>query len=629
VECEPLFDPEVDVAARASRRPGYPAFDEQEMVAWFAPPVLFASATEVGLSGLFGNFVDKREVQAGLPAIWWNGESTTGPHEDFWFDFASDTGDGYETMFPIAQLLSRDVAGDELDGGAGGEADLTLPQGELLVLGGDQVYPSATWSRYHDRFVGPFSRAFELSADVDRSTAARPVPRMFALPGNHDWYDGLTSFMRLFCQRGWIGGWKTMQTRSYFAIQLPRGWWLWGIDTQFDKYIDGPQLDYFQRAASLLQPGDRVILATAKPSWADVPKSGEVPEAWRTLAYFEQRVINEAAENLSPAGQVNPATLALTLTGDLHHYARYSEPGSAGDRQHKITAGGAGAFLSTTHWLEPELDLPRHTDLPPSGGRLPGVTYELNNPYPSLETSKRLRRGVLALPTHTHSFGVLIGVIYAIVALALAGALKDSDTGLFQSLRPDDQGRPFIALVGDATSVWVLAVAFLLLLLLFAYAAYGKVRGRKRLLVLPHWLSHIVLATAATIGGLAVIATLSPSQLDPGSIDIARQGFWAGWIVVGFTFGVGFTLGRVVFALYLWVASLGNDRAHATEVFASQSRASARGYKQFLRIRIRSDGALTIYAIGVLDPVAAPNDLQLIDRIDIDPPIRSEPVEIR
>ncbi len=50
---------------------------------------------------------------------------------------------------------------------------------------------------------------------------------MLALAGNHDWYDGLTTFLRLFCVGRPIGGWRTEQTRSYFAARLPHDWWGW------------------------------------------------------------------------------------------------------------------------------------------------------------------------------------------------------------------------------------------------------------------------------------------------------------------------------------------------------------------------------------------------------------------
>ena len=76
----------------------------------------------------------------------------------------------------------------------------------------------------------------------------RDHPTVYAIPGNHDWYDGLTGFMRLFGQDDrWLGGWRTNQTRSYFAVELPHDWWLWGIDIQSDSLIDEPQLDFFGR----------------------------------------------------------------------------------------------------------------------------------------------------------------------------------------------------------------------------------------------------------------------------------------------------------------------------------------------------------------------------------------------
>ena len=69
---------------------------------------------------------------------------------------------------------------------------------------------------------------------------------MLALPGNHDWYDGLTAFLRLFTQDRMIGGWRTEQKRSYFTVQLPHRWWLVGLDSQLDSYFDDPQLKYFE-----------------------------------------------------------------------------------------------------------------------------------------------------------------------------------------------------------------------------------------------------------------------------------------------------------------------------------------------------------------------------------------------
>jgi hypothetical protein len=105
----------------------------------------------------------------------------------------------------------------------------------------------------------------------------------------------LTSFIRIFCQHAYIGGWRTRQARSYFAVPLPHRWWLWGIDIQLSTYIDAPQLDYFHTVADKMGPGDRVILCVAEPSWVD---AADNVAAFRNLAYVERHLIAPTARGL-------------------------------------------------------------------------------------------------------------------------------------------------------------------------------------------------------------------------------------------------------------------------------------------------------------------------------------------
>jgi len=91
---------------------------------------------------------------------------------------------------------------------------------------------------------------------------------MLALAGNHDWYDGLTTFLRLFCVGRPIGGWRTEQTRSYFAARLPHDWWVMGVDLAFDFFIDDPQLDFFRTVAT-----ERMRRVT-RSSWSPTSRAG-------------------------------------------------------------------------------------------------------------------------------------------------------------------------------------------------------------------------------------------------------------------------------------------------------------------------------------------------------------------
>jgi len=51
--------------------------------------------------------------------------------------------------------------------------------------------------------------------------------------------------MRYICHRSWLGGWLLPQTKSYFALKLPHGWWIFGLDQALHGDIDIFQFKYF------------------------------------------------------------------------------------------------------------------------------------------------------------------------------------------------------------------------------------------------------------------------------------------------------------------------------------------------------------------------------------------------
>ncbi len=69
-------------------------------------------------------------------------------------------------------------------------------------------------------------------------------PSCFLIPGNHDWFDGLETYQRHILHKGWLGGWLMPQEASYFALQLPHGWWFFGFDLALDEDIDLCQFRY-------------------------------------------------------------------------------------------------------------------------------------------------------------------------------------------------------------------------------------------------------------------------------------------------------------------------------------------------------------------------------------------------
>ncbi len=378
-------------------------FKPQARVRWLAPSVLARSVRPLLLSALFARFSDRREVEAVMgqgildlsrqpgtldPCI--SGDPCAplgqGPERtELWIDYVADTGDGFDATATVASLLAPGtLALPALDG----SAPHVTRAGDLLVLGGDQVYPFASLEEYRNRLLGPF-RSMLPCADPGRTVVA--------IPGNHDWYDGLTAFLQVFCGRQWIGGWKTVQRRSYFAVKLPQRWWLWGIDIQLDTYIDQPQLEYFRQAATQVGAGDGIILCWAKPSW--VKAGGGAPGAYDTLDYFQRHVVPDRAE------------VRLALTGDSHHYARYEGP----DGEHKITAGLGGAYLTATHHLPPTLHLPPKDD----GGD--PVPFTRQNTYPTGAESRALRRRVLSTIHANNGFAAVPATAYGTLAAAVTG----------------------------------------------------------------------------------------------------------------------------------------------------------------------------------------------------------------
>ena len=526
-------------------------FTPRKPVPWLGPVLLAGTAVRVVLADLFGAYLDKRELQSALtPRIYDErpgaspDTSEPEPREvdnllddtELWLDYVADVGDGFDPTYSVAYLLAQPEL--TVDGQA-------LPRGRMLVLGGDQVYPTASGQQYEDRFKGPYRAALPAPP-----TDGDP-PTLYALPGNHDWYDGLTAFLRLFAraEEGRIGGWNTKQSRSYFAVQLPQRWWLFAVDVQFGAYIDDPQLGYFRAAADRLRAGDRVILCVPSPSWVQAYAADNT--AYDTVDYFIRRVIK-------PTG----AQVRLMLSGDWHHYARYT-----GEERELITCGGGGAYLSATHRLPEEIQVPPDASLvlTPS----PTEKFTLAARYPSKRRSREYAAGVFwRLPYRNPGFNALVGILHLLLMLAMSNASQ-------RVASPTVQRLVTIPLLLMITIVLGAALAF-------AMPATG---GRR---ALRHWI--LGAGHGAAHVGLAAAGTWIVLQLPFQNLH------WPLPLILAFVLylpAAGLVASLLV-ALYLLVASACN--VNVNELFASQGIVDG---KSFLRMHIGRDGTLTIYPFSV------------------------------
>jgi hypothetical protein len=535
-------------------------FKRREMVDWFDPAQLAKTGVKVLLSAILGAYADKREMQAALhpPDEEERLIFDYSARQDIWLDFIADMGDGFDSTYTMAWLLAQKKLRPE-------GADKEIERGKILILGGDQVYPTAKREEYHDRFTGPYQSA------LPRIDAQDP-PDMFAIPGNHDWYDGLTSFLRLFCQQRKIGEWRTHQNKSYFAIRLPHNWWIWGVDIQFEADIDMPQIEYFERVArEHIKEGHKVILVNAQPSWAE-----ENPEAYRNLDFFVRQTI------LSYNG-IAP----VMLTGDLHHYCRYEAEETG--RQY-ITAGGGGAYLFATHRMPDTIALAEGTDK---------LTCKRKGEFPYLKDSRRLRSGVLLFPFKSWKFGALLAFLYTLFGWLLQSAPKTDGKsfmdhiGQFSILSAEGVSQTlyyFLNAIKHSPS----SVLFLVVLAL-GLKAFSDARSPS-----GKWIVGILHAAAHLSLNLLLIWAFAYINLKDGfisntlGITDAEQLRHAAVFTLEMLV-IGGSLGGLLMGLYLYISEVIFGR-HTNEVFSAQRIPD---YKNFLRLRIDESGALTIYPIGV------------------------------
>jgi hypothetical protein len=495
------------------------------MTGWFEPLLLLKLLWRVIVSDLFGQYADRRLIQAALDAVPNEKHVERAKLADIepdkegaiWIDYVSDLGDGFDATYAIACLLAQ----PHLDIG-----NVRLPRGSVLILGGDEVYPTAKRDDYTVKMRLPYEFA------LPDSEEAKKIP-MLVLPGNHDWYDGLVNFLAIFCREKAtrIGRWRTNQRRSYFAAQIIHNWWVWGIDIALVRDMDQPQADYFVAIAEAMPKGANIVLCSAEPGWY----TAEEGDSYRTLSYAAW-----IAENAGRDTGGRDLKIPLVLSGDSHHYARYSGSGAQ-----YITSGGGGAFLHGTQELKEAIKAKwlkeKSSDL------------KLEQCYPSKETSRALLDG-------NRNFGALNkGLTWTLAGLYLACAFV-----LASALRIDVGVGVFIALLGG----------------ILGYSSYQE--GWSKQIV---WLSILHAAAHMTVVlALAAIAILIDADEWYWLLRLLFIGLLV--VVVG-RWAAGHIFG---FNLLLTCRNCGINNNDAFSAMKLDS------HRHFLRIKIFGD-TLTVYPI--------------------------------
>jgi hypothetical protein len=263
--------------------------------------------------------------------------------EEVSFIVVGDTGEGDASQYAVVKpLLAR-----------GRDTD-------FMVVCSDVIYPSGDAEDYDTKFYDPYEDY--------------PHP-IYALPGNHDWYDGLVGFMYHLCgtdpsafpaaeerpsslkerlrrllwrrpakkslpaRRRTEDGRRADQRSPYFAIETGP-LLIVAIDTGMGHPIDYEQGQWLRRISREVEKPK--LLLTGKPLYVDGEHHPGSIEGGGTV----DEVVRAPEHNYVAA-----------IGGDIHNYQRYSVKVSGREAPlHYIVSGGGGAYMSATHRI-PKVDL--------------------------------------------------------------------------------------------------------------------------------------------------------------------------------------------------------------------------------------------------------------------------------
>ncbi len=265
--------------------------------------------------------------------------------EDFSFIVIGDPGEGDASQYVLHDRLVS----------VAGQVDV-----RLVLVSSDVVYPTGAMRDYEKNFWSPFK-------GIDK-----PV---YAIPGNHDWYDSLDAFAATFfapdaaraaiharieadhnlsttstadvkgiiaqatALRGHYGVPTGFQQGPFFQIQTDR-FALIAIDTGVRRRVDPSQLAWLKRSLGAAR-GKFIMAVLGHPLYA-----------------MGEYVATEKPNFAQIHQMLREAGATIVMGGDTHDLEYYAEPvaGSAEPWvQHHFVNGGGGAYLSIgTVFASPE-----------------------------------------------------------------------------------------------------------------------------------------------------------------------------------------------------------------------------------------------------------------------------------
>src|SRR5262245_51176743 len=495
-----------------------------------------------------------------------------------WIDFVADTGDDHDLSVAVGRMLFAEYQ-------LPGDAPHVLPRGDILLFGGDTAYPAATASELERRLLQPWNRVLRGRGDDGRRRVR------LGIPGNHDWYDGLEGFARLFRRSILEDLVEPSHVDEESADEATDGLQA-RVEGAIQRHLHVDEVGESLRLAKetiesvvALLGGSKIRRPTRLAIRGDTPVQEAsywaLPLApgldlWgvdRQLrdADFRQRVFFARRRAESPAHKVvfvapDPALVygepnepgarlldatgftlrssrLLYLTGDAHHYERQHEGGAL-----HVIAGGGGAFLHGTRIA------------PTAGSHPPELVY------PDKRTSRRIALG-MPLKLATGTAGFLPHATFAALAALEIVALRRGPL-------------PCAVTTAALTAFAIFALSL-------------AVRARRQRPIMT-WTVATVVGLMLGLGPLGLRAIMPRTLLMFG--DLLP-------VAVGHAF-----LGSFLLGLFLLVLALTGLEHH--QGFAVLGHP---GFRHFVRLCVHPSGTVEGFVIGKDDPIG-PGRPVLIDR---------------
>lgn len=314
-----------------------------EKISWLDPRMLWAARNGV-LASWFGDptgrtrdrWVEQRQA-AGAPA---DKVIRRADPDRFSFMVIGDTGEGDDPQYAVVPGF------------------LKVSQGTAFtVLASDVIYPVGSADDYGTKFFRPY-----------RDYRA-PI---YAIPGNHDWYEDLGGFMRVFCD-------DAPPLPAEPAARPLTGAWLRSLLWHRPRPHDGRHLDEARKSRSAadqqaVQPGpywaidagpvriigiDTGLLGTldaAQGAWLREVSRGPRPKILVTGSplYVDGEHHPCPIEGGGTVDEIVRAPehhYVAAIGGDIHNYQRYPVRLADGRTLQYVVSGGGGAFMHATHTI--------------------------------------------------------------------------------------------------------------------------------------------------------------------------------------------------------------------------------------------------------------------------------------